>query len=276
MGGRGRRVAVVLVAGVIAVALSLLDPGEADAQSCPTPVVTGSHSGLSGTTHAAVVDGSLWGYFQSSHDNWQTLQIDYRCTRTLYGVRRAMGRIVPAGPSWYTISFIGTRPSQGEKFAYSMDGANWTEITDGTSTGWEGYNPYARGLAWSRAPYGWTEHLRLDTPAQARFLRYSWDGERDLVNEIEADFIGAMTVALSCLPGEPICTATASGGHPGGYSYSWTSSGVTAPAVSTGPVVGSLRGRCVVGSRFTVTVDASDGHGHSARASQSDTCQPPL
>lgn len=59
--------------------------------SC-SPVVTGNKPGVNGTTHKMAFDGSVSSFFDSSHDNWQFIQIDFQCTGIFSGLRRYMTR----------------------------------------------------------------------------------------------------------------------------------------------------------------------------------------
>ena len=62
----------------------------------------------------------------------------------------------------------------------------WTEFTGKNSSGWEYYVLYgSRSHAWHSVEYGWSRWLTLDTPAEVRYLRFSWDDNYDVVRQIE-------------------------------------------------------------------------------------------
>lgn len=147
------------------------------------PVVTSSHLGLYGTTPSMAFDGQHTTSFKSSYENWQYIQVDFGCTGTLSSIRRDMTR-----NGW---SEVGTRgqytPKQGEGASYSLDGVTWIRFTRYNATGWEAYVNYA-AHAWHTLPYGFSHTLRLHRPAQARYVRFNWDGDGDAVNELMIDF----------------------------------------------------------------------------------------
>ena len=77
----------------------------------------------------------------------------------------------------------GGRGAQGEAASYSSDGVTWTALSSTTSSGWSGYVNYAP-TAWHSLPYGTSAWLRLNQPARARYLRFQWDGNADVLNEV--------------------------------------------------------------------------------------------
>ena len=141
-------------------------------------LVGGDRAGLNRTTHGMAADGKTATGFQSSYNNWQYLQIDFSCVGDFSGVRRYMTR---------NSATSGRRVLQGEGIAYSVDGVNWINVQRADTTGWESYVGYATA-AWHSVPYGWSSWLRLKTPVKARFLRFRWDGDADVLNEIEPFF----------------------------------------------------------------------------------------
>ena len=151
----------------------------AGAQSC-FPTVSGDQPGEGGTTHAMAYDGSIATFFDSSYDNWQYIQVDFNCVGTFSGLRRHMTRD--------GTDTSGHRGLQGEGASYSLDGVSWTSLTGSTTNGWEGYVNYV-SHAWHSVVYGWSAWLNLNTPVQARYVRFNWDDNYDAVNEIEIAFV---------------------------------------------------------------------------------------
>jgi probable HAF family extracellular repeat protein len=154
--------------------------GSAAAEAACVPVVTGSHAGQPGSTHPQAYDGSLTTSFNSTHTNWQWIQLDLQCTGRLLGARRYMTRD--------GLNATGLRPdTQGEGFSYSVDGVAWTHLTSATTTGWTYLNRVPH--AWYGLPYGWSLWLRPLVPVQARYVRFNWDDFSDAVNEVELLFV---------------------------------------------------------------------------------------
>ena len=143
---------------------------------CPSPSLTASHAGAAGTTGDLAVDGDLNTYFESSFDDWQTLQINLGCVGSFQGLRRFM-----------TDPGSGTsRGLQGEGVAYLVDGLGWIEVTADSGGGWNNYVNYgSRNHAWHSMPYGWSEWLTLTAPVDVIAVRFNWDGNEDRLNEIE-------------------------------------------------------------------------------------------
>lgn len=145
------------------------------------PVVTGDRTGLNGTTHAMAFDGSLTTSFRSSYDDWQYLQVDFGVAGRFSGLRRYM--------TSNGTSIAGQRTTQGEGAQYSLDGANWFELTAHNTRGWEDYFNYgARQHAWRNLAYGWSAWLDVTNPVSARYVRFNWDGANDALNEVEIGF----------------------------------------------------------------------------------------
>ncbi len=152
-----------------------------------TPVVSGDRPGDGGTTHAMAYDGDVATFFDSTYDNWQYVQIDTRAVGELSALRRNMSRDGS--------DTSGHRGIQGETVSYSLDGANWTSLTGDTTNGWQRYVNYgATNQAWRSVEYGWTNWLNLNTPVQARYVRFGWDDASDALHEIELVFTGATPV----------------------------------------------------------------------------------
>lgn len=144
------------------------------------PAITGNKTGEDSATHSLIYDGNSTTYFNSSHDNWQYVQVDFNCVGTLHGIRRLM--------THNGIDIGGNRGNQGEGFSYSQDGVNWTDFTGDTTHGWDAYVNYAPH-AWHSVKYGWSPWLRLNSSVQARYVRFNWDDNFDAVNEIDIDFV---------------------------------------------------------------------------------------
>lgn len=147
-------------------------------ERCPV-VVTTSHTGEG--TGALARDGNPETGFVSKHLDWQYLQIDFGCPGSFRGLRR----MLVGGAMGLT-----SRGLQGEGVAHSLDGQNWTTFTAPTSSGWEGGVNYAPS-AWHSLPVGWTPFIRPKTDVTARFVRFNWDGDGDLLPEVEIDFVAA-------------------------------------------------------------------------------------
>ena len=171
--------------------LAVVLPVRAAAQSC-NPVITSDRTGLAGTTAGQAWDGNNVSFFRSSFDNWQYLQVDFTCVGQLSSIRRYMTRD--------GVSVVGARASQGEAVSYSMDGVTWINVAGAATTGWGGYVQYSP-TAWHTVPYGWSASLRLNTPVQARFVRFRWDGDNDALNEVE---FGFLTPGSSVPPPYPV------------------------------------------------------------------------
>ena len=276
---RRARAAAILAALLLTSILAVAGPTPADAHpACPDPVVTGDRPGLLGSIHGAAFDGNEVSFFFSSHNDWQYVQVDFGCVSTFSGLARKMGDVVPHDRA-FTIRFDGRRSFQGETMSYSVDGRNWTFATHATTTGWEQLGPYTSARdAWHSVPYGWSPKLELLVPVQARYVRFHWDGDIDVLNELDIDVerAGPMGIRLNCLRGEPVCTVTASGGHPGTYQFSWSTSGVFGGRQSDRASSSTFVGRCTVGARFTVGVQVTDSHGRTASATRNDRCALPF
>ncbi|MEW6220281.1 MAG: DUF1566 domain-containing protein [Thermodesulfobacteriota bacterium] len=147
---------------------------------CPSPVVSGDRSGLSGTTHDQAFDGDTGTYFASSYDDWQYLEVDFGCPVQLNGLRRHMTRD--------GVDVSGNRGPQGERISYSLDGVTWTDFLGSTTTGWESFTNYVPH-AWHSVTYGWSPWLMLATPVTVHKVRFAWDGNADAVNEVEIDAV---------------------------------------------------------------------------------------
>jgi subtilisin family serine protease len=143
-----------------------------------SPAISGNHPPAAGS-HALTYDGSLTTYFDSTHDNWQYVTIDFKCVGAFSGLRRYMTR------DGSNIS--GNRGLQGEGVTYSLDGVTWTNLTGATTNGWGSYINYLPH-AWHTVNYGWSSWLNLNTPVTARYVRYHWDDNYDALNEIEIAF----------------------------------------------------------------------------------------
>lgn len=144
--------------------------------------MTGDRAGESGTSHKMAYDGNLRTFFNSTYSDWQYIQIDFNCAGAFSGLRRYMSRA--------TGDISGARGAQGETVSYSLDGTTWTDFTSNTTTGWQNYVNYgANKRAWHTVPYGWSAWLSLNTPVQARYVRFRWDDNLDVVNDIDVKFV---------------------------------------------------------------------------------------
>lgn len=155
------------------------------------PAVTGNHPPAAGT-HAMTYDGDLTTYFESTHHDWQYVQIDFKCVGTFSGLRRYMTQDGSDAS--------GNRGAQGEGVTYSLDGVTWTNLTNTNSNGWQGYNNYAP-TAWHTIKYGWSSWINLNTPVTARYVRYHWDDNFDAVNQVEINFDSRATCSGQTAPG---------------------------------------------------------------------------
>ncbi|MDJ0756461.1 MAG: discoidin domain-containing protein [Ardenticatenaceae bacterium] len=240
----------------------------AASHNCPSPTVSGNKPGVPGffgpSLHQYAFDGTIYTAFISTHDNWQYITIDYKCVGTFSKIRRFMsadGRYWPAS---------GTRSFQGEGVSYSVDGQNWTQLTGSTTTGWQGYVNY-RPHAWHTVNYGWSEWLKLNTPVQARYVRFNWDGDNDALHEIQVDFVpdpGLQIDRLFCEAGGGrfVCTVAHSGAS-GSVTSSWRITNGTAQFTSRSTVTAD--GTCRIGQAFGVEITMTDSSGHSDTARRS-------
>ncbi len=130
----------------------------------------------------AAIDGDEATGYRSNNHNWQNVVVDLGCEVPISGVRRKM-----TGSG-------ATRGLQGEGFAISRDGQTWTTLLGSTTSGWSAYANY-RPHAWHSVVYGWSRWLRLGTTSQARYVRFSWDGNGDALDEIEIDTRSAFASA---------------------------------------------------------------------------------
>jgi uncharacterized delta-60 repeat protein/uncharacterized repeat protein (TIGR01451 family) len=161
--------------------------------ACNNTLVTGDRAGEGGTTHPAAYDGNLGTFFNSTHDDWQYVQIDFGCVGDLSAVRRYMSRD--------GVDTSGARVLQGEGVSYSIDGGNWTNVTGPTSTGWHNYVNYgAQQQAWHTVNYGWSEWLRLNEPVLARYVRFNWDDNHDALHDVEIALAEPSAAATVTVP----------------------------------------------------------------------------
>lgn len=232
--------------------------------SACSPTVSGNKPGLNGTVHSMAFDGSVSSFFESSHDNWQYITIDFKCVGTFSALRRYMTT------DGDTTS--GTRFYQGEGVSYSVDGRTWTNLIGSTTSGWQGYVNY-RPHAWHSVNYGWSDWLKLNAPVQARYVRFNWDGDYDALNEIQVDFVpGPQINALFCDAGGGrfLCTTIYSGAS-GPVTASWRISSGQAQITSTltNNTVSTAQGTCRIGGIFTIEVTVTDASGNSDTARRS-------
>jgi hypothetical protein len=141
---------------------------------------TGAVSSVVPATASNVIDGNTATHFGSGNNNWQTVTIDLGCTARVTGVRRNMVATTPS---------LATRNGQGEMVSVSNDNVTFTPLTFPTTFGWgPPYVNYGAQLqAWHTVGYGWSRFLRPNTPIQARYVRFQWDGNFDAVTEVEVD-----------------------------------------------------------------------------------------
>ncbi|CAN0532433.1 unnamed protein product, partial [Laminaria digitata] len=105
----------------------------------------------SGSLPAGVVfDGDTSTGFDTSYSDWNSVECDLGSVRELGAVRRLMTHSNGAES--------GARMDQGEMVHVTLDGANWTMLTDPMTTGWsQAYVNYGAQLhAWHSLPYGWS------------------------------------------------------------------------------------------------------------------------
>lgn len=147
------------------------------------------------TTPQMVFDGKVETGFYSAHDDWQYVQVEFPEEVLFNGLRRHMR------------GGADRRVMQGEGASWSQDGHSYTKLLGETTTGWEGYTNY-KPHAWHSVPYGWSEWLRPDRPVRLKYLRFQWDGDDDILDEVELD---TRPVPKPPAPGETGQTTTRSG-----------------------------------------------------------------
>jgi hypothetical protein len=180
-----------LVVPLLVAAAALAVPA-ADAQIQPTgcftaprvtastswPLPTRAPTGERDTSPDLALDGDDATWFQSNHDSWQYLEVDFGCVGILRGMNRLMS---------HDGRTDGTRPERGEGLSYSADGQHFPSVGEATTSGWERHGDYSP-VAWNRVPYGWSGWLVLDEPVPARYVRFIWDGAGDALNDLELDW----------------------------------------------------------------------------------------
>lgn len=141
---------------------------------------TGVVSTVAPATASNLIDGNTATHYGSGNNDWQSVTIDLGCTARVTGVRRNMVAITPG---------FASRSGQGEMVSVSNDNVTFTPLTFPTTFGWgPPYVNYGAQLqAWHSVGYGWSRFLRPNTPIQARYVRYQWDGAFDAVTEVEVD-----------------------------------------------------------------------------------------
>ncbi len=261
---------LAVVGGVMA---GSADPAGADdprdpRPPCPRASVTSDQPAIPNRFVSNAFDGSTGSFFATEHLDWQYVQVDFGCVGTFSG----FSRLMTLGNSG-----AGHRGRQGEAVSYSTDGRTWTRLTGSTTTGWEGYMNY-RPHAWHSVSFGWSERLRLDVPADARYVRFHWDGAPGhFLHELRIDFTPpplppSVDLALHCDAGAVLCTATASGGSGGGFSFAWQPGTRTTITTQTDrATVSSVVGSCL-DSAYTMAVTATDGQGLSATRQVTRPC----
>lgn len=140
-----------------------------------TPSISSGTAGINGTTPSLAFDRDPTTHFATGNNGWQYVQIDLGCAAPFTGLRRLI-----------TANGAANRVSQGEQVQYSSDGISWTYLTPSTSHGWSGYVAY-NGNAWHSLPYGWSAWIRPNASLNVRYLRYRWDGNLDVLSEVEVD-----------------------------------------------------------------------------------------
>ena len=164
-------------------------------------------------TPESVFDGSLSTRFQSSYANWQLIECDFGAIVPFDAIRRYM-----TDQSGRT---GGHRGQQGESVSYSADRTTWTELTGSNTLGWSAYVNYgARSHAWHSVAYGWSAWLALRQTAQARYVRFHWDGAAvgEGLHEIELDYRPPPRPLAPPTLLSPAAGATV---HPSTTLYSW-------------------------------------------------------
>ncbi len=134
--------------------------------------VSSSRAAINRTSVWNVIDSSPRSGLYTGYQNWQSVTIDLGRLIRLSRLRRHMAGI------------FSSRGIQGESWATSTDGASFQNLVASDVTGWEGYVNYLPH-AWHSLPYGWSAWLNLEAPRLVRFIRFSWDGNSDSVNEVE-------------------------------------------------------------------------------------------
>lgn len=116
---------------------------------CAATVVISDRSGINNTSPGMAYDATTDSFFRNSFNDWQFIQLDLGSPRAITGLSRYM--------TVDGTNTVGVRGAQGEAAMYSVDGANWTLLTAGNTSGWMIYTNYgALKHAWHTLPYGWT------------------------------------------------------------------------------------------------------------------------
>jgi hypothetical protein len=148
----------------------------------PSLTASGSHPG---TGRDEVVDNNESTGFNSTHQSWQHVEVDLGCVTRLYRFRRHMSAGDPHPSPHYRPHPEENRGGQGEHVYYSLDGEKWIKATAANTTGWEQYTLYpSLGSAWYFVDYDWSAWLEFNDPPYARYVRFQWDGNFDMLNEI--------------------------------------------------------------------------------------------
>jgi hypothetical protein len=142
---------------------------------------TTSHPGRFGTAAAMIRDRLRATAFDSTHDDWQWVQVDFGCAGLFRGLRRFM--------SVDEFEADGARSFQGESVSTSVDGILWSQLPAASTWGWEEYVNYLPAH-WHTVEYGWSAWLVALEPVPARYVRFHWDGNHDLLREVEILFHG--------------------------------------------------------------------------------------
>lgn len=159
--------------------LAMLAGGRADAIEAPCSVsVSSSVPGVAGTTAVMVFDGNPATGLRTDDRNWQFIELTFGCEVDILGIRRHFAR--------RDGTTTGRRTNQGEFVSYSSNGSTWITLPNTAAGGWERAVVYS-GNAWHSVAYGWSPWLRPTSSLHVRKLRFHWDGDMDVLRELELD-----------------------------------------------------------------------------------------
>ena len=138
--------------------------------------VTSDRAGTNGTTPWNVVDGDTAVGFQSGYNDWQYVVVNFGRPVQLLRLRRNMN-----GP-W-------DRNNQGESIEVATSGSSFQQIVAAEVQGWEAYPNYGSTSAgWHSVTYGWSPWLELKTPRTVQSVKFRWDGNSDILEELDLDY----------------------------------------------------------------------------------------
>jgi hypothetical protein len=120
--------------------------------------ISSSRGAINGTSKWNVIDADVATGLETGYSGWQSVTIDLGRTVRLSRLRRNM-----SGPT-------ADRGAHGERWSTSIDGTAYVQLSSADSL-----------------PYGWTAWFEIPSPPLARFVRFSWEGNGDRLNEIGHD-----------------------------------------------------------------------------------------